>query len=178
MPDGSTGGSPGVTKMTCARMAPEPSSSKPQRKGCGGLCESASGQLGGRAAIRDASANCEFAHGASDDGTPTVWTPDDQPERGGPLDGGSMKHTATDLLPAKRLVVRRSGATDAANELEVDCPMVRTEVLLQRCAFCEHGQGLLLDPSTNGLTLRCSFAESARAKPLRAATDDSQLQTG
>lgn len=77
-----------------------------------------------------------------------------------------LKHAANTLLPAERLTVRGSGATNAANELKVDCPMVKTEVLLQRCAFCEHGQGLLLDPSTNSLTLRCSFSGLARAKRL------------
>lgn len=90
----------------------------------------------------------------------------------------TMGSATTNLVPVERLAVHRSGATDAANELAVECPMVRTEVLLQRCAFCEHGQGLLLDPSTHSLALRCSFAEAARAKPLRAATDDSQLQAG
>ena len=88
-----------------------------------------------------------------------------------------LKHAANTLLPAKRLTVRSLGAANAANELEVDCPMVKTRVLLQRCAFCEHGEGLLLDPSTNSLRLRCSFSESVRAKPLRATVDNSQLRT-
>lgn len=75
---------------------------------------------------------------------------------------------------ARRLAVHRSGVVDAANELVVECPMVKAEVLLQRCAFCEHGQGLLLDSSNDGLTLRCSFPQPSRAKPLRTS-EQSQL---
>lgn len=82
-----------------------------------------------------------------------------------------MKNTKTNLLSVRRLSAPRVSETDAANELGVECPLAKTEVLLQRCAFCEHGRGLLLDPSSNDLTLRCSFSESIRAKPLSVAHD-------
>lgn len=94
------------------------------------------------------------------------------------LEGESMQRTSTNLLPAKSLTVRRSGADDAANGLEVDCPMLMTAVLLQRCALCEHGQGLLLDPNTNSLSLRCLFVEPVRAQPLCSAAHDSSFETG
>lgn len=71
-----------------------------------------------------------------------------------------MNRSTMGLLPARRLSVRRSAAKDAAvGELEVPCPLVRVEVHLQRCASCRHAQGLLLDPNTDGLTMRCSFPE-------------------
>ena len=92
------------------------------------------------------------------------------------IEPSQARNKATNLLPARRLAVQGSSASGAANELAVDCPMVKSEVLLQRCAFCEHGRGLLLDPERDSLTLRCSFSESARAKRLRAATDSSQFQ--
>lgn len=89
-----------------------------------------------------------------------------------------MQRSSTNLLPVKSLTVRRSSADDAANELGVDCPMVMTAVLLQRCAFCEHGLGLLLDPSSNGLSLQCLYLESVRAKTLRSDADDAASETG
>lgn len=74
-----------------------------------------------------------------------------------------MSRPTTNLLPARRLAVRPSGAVDSANELEVECPLVKAEVLLQRCAFCEHGHGLLLDPDSSQLTLQCSFSDRTEA---------------
>ena len=86
-----------------------------------------------------------------------------------------MKRTNHNALPTRRLTVRRSGTSDAANELQVSCPLTRAEVLLQRCAFCEHGHGLLLDPATNSLRLKCSFPEPAHDKP-RSLPDEAALQ--
>jgi hypothetical protein len=77
-----------------------------------------------------------------------------------------MKGSTTRLVPGRRLAVRRSGVAEEANGLAVDCPLVKAEVLLQRCAFCRHGEGLLLNSSTNRMTLRCTFAEWERAEAL------------
>lgn len=74
------------------------------------------------------------------------------------VESESRERASTDRARASCLAVRRSGVSDAANELVVMCPMVSGEVLLQRCAFCEYEQGLLLDSSSNDLTLRCSFS--------------------
>jgi len=70
-----------------------------------------------------------------------------------------MKRTANSQPLARRLTVRHSGVADASSELEVECPLVNGNAVLQRCAFCEHGRGLLLDPRTNSLTLQCSFSD-------------------
>ena len=59
----------------------------------------------------------------------------------------------------RRLRVRREpNASADAYGLEVDCPMVRDPVLLERCVDCEYGKGLLLDPDLGALTLRCGYA--------------------
>lgn len=79
---------------------------------------------------------------------------------------GPDKTTPSDveaLLPTRYLTLRSSSAKGAGNELAVDCPMEKLEVILQRCAFCRHGRGLLLETSTRSLTLRCSFSEVASA---------------
>jgi hypothetical protein len=50
--------------------------------------------------------------------------------------------------------------------------MANSEVLLERCAFCRHGRGLLVDPSSSSLTLRCSFRGVDRAARAGASADD------
>ncbi len=65
-------------------------------------------------------------------------------------------------LPARRLPVTRSRARQAASgALEVLCPLVKSSVLLERCAFCMHGHGLLIDPVNDWLTLQCSYHQQA-----------------
>ncbi len=54
---------------------------------------------------------------------------------------------------AARSAVKPSEVLSA--KLMVTCPLSHEAVLLQRCAFCEHSAGLLLDPSDDRLTLRC-----------------------
>lgn len=42
-----------------------------------------------------------------------------------------------------------------AATLKVQCPRTDERVLLQRCSFCGHGDGLTLDPVDGSLSLRC-----------------------
>ncbi len=60
--------------------------------------------------------------------------------------------------PRVRLLsVRRSRSADPdAEELEVDCPLIEKRAVLRTCVECVHGQGLLLDPGSSTLTLRCA----------------------
>ena len=48
-------------------------------------------------------------------------------------------------------------ATDGlrAATLMVHCPRTDERVLLQRCSFCGHGDGVTLDPVDGSLNLRC-----------------------
>jgi len=39
----------------------------------------------------------------------------------------------------------------------VMCPMLGTEVVLQRCDFCPHGKEWIFDQETETVMLRCSF---------------------
>ena len=63
---------------------------------------------------------------------------------------------AEQLLQVRRVTAHRGEQfeTNAAG-LEVRCPLIGTRVLLERCAFCVHSKGLLLNPGSDELTLRC-----------------------
>jgi hypothetical protein len=77
----------------------------------------------------------------------------------------SKRLTTLDLsaargMHARRLPVGRSPARqEASSKLEVPCPLAETSVLLQRCAWCIHGQGLLVDPTSHELTLQCAYQQ-------------------
>lgn len=62
------------------------------------------------------------------------------------------------LLPVRRLPtgVTRSATTEASRHV-VLCPMVGTEVVLQRCNFCPHGREWIHDQATDRLMLRCTY---------------------
>ena len=71
----------------------------------------------------------------------------------------TVMHSSCELqLPVRRLPVQSPESPWAA-QLEVDCPRAKVSVLLQRCAFCKHGRGLLADEVSHELVLRCSFGE-------------------
>ena len=53
-------------------------------------------------------------------------------------------------------VVRAAQNSLYAGKLSVACPLVEKPVLLQRCAFCIYGDGLLLKPASNDLVLCCT----------------------
>lgn len=58
------------------------------------------------------------------------------------------------------LPVRLAGAPGAddgvrAATLTVHCPRTDERVLLQRCAFCGHSEGLTLEPLDGSLNLLC-----------------------
>src|SRR6187399_1389644 len=54
-------------------------------------------------------------------------------------------------------LVGAPGADDGARSatLTVNCPLTNERVLLQRCAFCGHSEGLTLDPLDGSLNLNC-----------------------
>ena len=52
-------------------------------------------------------------------------------------------------------LIRVDGGDTTCPDTHVHCPVVERSVRLQRCAFCEHGYGLLLDSLQNTLRLRC-----------------------
>lgn len=63
-----------------------------------------------------------------------------------------------ELLQARKLSPAEH-ASDAPTSARyrVFCPMVRTEVVLQRCDFCPHGKEWVHDQVTDTVMLRCSF---------------------
>ena len=65
------------------------------------------------------------------------------------------------LLPVRRAPAPRPDSPRAA-QLEVDCPLLGARVRVQRCAFCEHGKGMVADGLSHRLLLRCAFTPSNR----------------
>ena len=57
------------------------------------------------------------------------------------------------------------GSVGAAPDARVRCPVAHRPVRLQRCAFCQHGHGLLLDCSQGTLSLRCGAPPEVALKP-------------
>ena len=66
----------------------------------------------------------------------------------------SSGHTSEQLLSVRN-------ADTEHEEAHVTCPVITRPVRLQRCAFCQHGYGLLLDSSQGTLRLRCGAPASA-----------------
>lgn len=60
----------------------------------------------------------------------------------------------------ERLLEVRSGNQKFA-DMHVNCPVITRPVRLQRCAFCQHGYGLLLDSSEHTIALRCGAPDDA-----------------
>ena len=63
---------------------------------------------------------------------------------------------AAPLLPVRRLS-ESSPCTPLAARHLVLCPMVDTEVVVQRCSFCAHGSDWIHDQATDSIQLRCSY---------------------
>lgn len=58
-------------------------------------------------------------------------------------------------LPVSIAVAPRADDGQRTANLTVHCPRSDERVLLQRCAFCGHGEGVTLDPLDGSLQLRC-----------------------
>jgi len=63
---------------------------------------------------------------------------------------------AAPLLPVRRLPEGSNPYGALARHL-VPCPMVGTEVVIQRCGFCAHGSDWVHDQATDTNHLRCSY---------------------
>jgi len=66
------------------------------------------------------------------------------------------------LLPVRRLPESlRSDQSHSESPVSarhaVLCPMLGTEVVVQRCSFCAHGSDWIHDQASDTIQLRCSF---------------------
>jgi len=69
-------------------------------------------------------------------------------------------------LPVNLSPATQTAEGPLAATLTVHCPRTDESVLLQRCAFCGHSDGLTLDPIDGSLSLRChGVAESKTPEP-------------
>jgi len=64
---------------------------------------------------------------------------------------------AAPLLPVRRLPEGSNPYSPLAARHLVPCPMVGTEVVLQRCSFCAYGSDWIHDQATDTNHLRCSY---------------------
>ena len=64
---------------------------------------------------------------------------------------------AAPLLPVRRLPAASSPSSPLSATHLVLCPMVGTEVVVQRCSFCAHGSEWIFDQATDTNQLRCSY---------------------
>lgn len=66
---------------------------------------------------------------------------------------------------ADERLLRVEGGDGTFPDTHVQCPVIDRNVRLQRCAFCDHSFGLLLDGEQNTLTLRCGAPSGAWREP-------------
>ena len=63
-----------------------------------------------------------------------------------------------ELIQARKLPLAEDSADGPSSAgYRVLCPMVRSEVVIQRCDFCPHGKEWIFDQVTDTLMLRCSY---------------------
>ena len=67
------------------------------------------------------------------------------------------------LLPVRRLPEKLGSERNTHSESPVSarhavlCPMLGTEVVVQRCSFCAHGSDWIHDQRSDTIQLRCSY---------------------